>query len=188
MLKLKSVQFRKVSNKTELIGTAWPSVRNIGLVALILVFTTTAIVLPLVLIEDDDVSNSTSAQNAVPNTGSSNANHHVSMGPTAATAASPGTTIIIQPMTYDPLVHPLRDGEQIFVDEPSLSGCPYGPGVSVLFDHTECQAMCNTILKCIGYNFNTVVGLCVFYTNILCMDNTVADTSGETQGYLKNRV
>lgn len=168
MLQHPAIQVQKTSHTTERIGTEWKSARNFGLVVLLFSVACCAIILPLVFIdnEETDASKSTSTLK------------------TQRFVREPIGTSMRPP--YTSLEHPTLNGLKIFKDQPSIVGCPHGSGVSVLFDHVECKAMCNVIENCIGYNFNTVTKFCVFYSNFRCLNALESDPSGETIAYLKN--
>jgi len=94
-------------------------------------------------------------------------------------------TVTIHVSTYAVLYHPIYGGPKIFKEDSNVQGCPNGGGFSVLFGHSECQATCNFLNDCIGYNFDSTRNLCVFFTNVDCLNHLADQTEDGIVAFIK---
>lgn len=196
---MKAIHKQKVTPQTERIGTKWFQGRmGIAAAIFIVVLISSGIVLSLVLIEDDDDKNATAtkihASDPDHGQGHKVVDHdqgHTVVGslnpvPASGVPAS-GGSITIQLPVYEQLSHPFMDGFQVFYDEQTNDKCPLqgGSGLTALFDHHECQFTCNVVQDCIGYNFNEITKMCVFFGRG-CLDHIGPVVLEGTVAYLKN--
>ena len=93
--------------------------------------------------------------------------------------------VIVRPL-YLPFEVPLYDGFKIFVETHFDDGCPSGPGVVVAFGKQDCQAICNNVNGCVGFNFDTTIKKCMFFTQKHCVEKFKTSENDHTYGYLKN--
>jgi len=157
------------------------------IIALVFTLVSLSVILPLVLIKDnEDGHNHTNSVVAI---------EYISK-PTpsvisSVVSESPMSTVVsvgIELDTYSQLINPIIKGFHIFKNDPSIIGCPFANGgLTVLFSHTECQPLCNNLQNCIGYNFDTITHTCLFFTNIICIQNIDHDMFDITEAYVKNR-
>jgi len=71
---------------------------------------------------------------------------------------------------YVELYHPyFANGPQLFQPTDKIEGCPHGVDLSVLFRHSQCQPICDSMEGCVGYNFDTLRKSCLFFSNYHCL-------------------
>ena len=178
-----------------LIGKYWYSPTRPKLFALgFVVFIVLSVSLPLLIISvDDDTVSGT-------NKTTHNEQAQVMQQPESVPADTPvivdrsspiidtphqTATVTIHVSTYAVMYHPIYGGPKIFKEDRNVQGCPNGGGFSVLFGHSECQATCNFLNDCIGYNFDSTRNLCVFFTNVDCLDHLADQTEDGIVAFIK---